>query len=95
MFSVSKCLYVSRMLKNIYNQISPFAEFSKVIPMCQSGFRKHFSTSTTLLDILNDIRVNEEHNQATCMAMLNFNKAFDALNHELLLAKLKYFGYIR
>ena len=78
--------------KHIYNQIYQFTELNN-IPSSQSGFRKHLGTSTALTNILNDIRINEDQNQSTCMALLDFNKAFDTVNHKLLLAKLRFFGF--
>lgn len=78
--------------KHIFNQISNFVDVHGVIPDCQSGFRKNFSTSTSLVGILNDIRVNEENDRATCVALLDFSRAFDTINHSMLLAKLNYIG---
>lgn len=62
------------------------------MPECQSGFRKKFSTTTCLVKLVNDIRVNMEDKKITCLALLDFSKAFDTINYDMLLAKLHYFG---
>ncbi|KAF4522082.1 hypothetical protein B566_EDAN004067, partial [Ephemera danica] len=54
----------------------------------QSGFRAKHSTSTALLKILEDIRKAQDTNMVTVLILLDFSKAFDTVNHEILLAKL-------
>ena len=78
--------------KHVFNQLTYFTDNNKIIPECQSGFRKDYSTCTSLVNILNDIRSNEENKDFTCLALLDFSKAFDTLNHDMLLAKLHYYG---
>lgn len=79
--------------KFIFHQISSFSENFKIIPSCQSGFRKQFSTSSCLVRVLNDIRHNEEVRSSTCLTMLDFSKAFDTLDHKMMLAKLHYYNF--
>ena len=79
--------------KHLHNQIVSFVDSNKLIPECQSGFRKNYSTTTCLLKLVNDIRTNQENKNMTCLSLLDFSKAFDTLDHSLLLAKLQYFGF--
>ena len=79
--------------RHIYCQIFDFVNNLKIIPDCQSGFRPNFSTSTSLVKLLNDIRYFEDNKNVTCLALLDFSKAFDTLDHRMLLAKLHYFGF--
>ena len=78
--------------KHVYQQICSFVNTANIIPDCQSGFRKNFSTTTSLVNLLNEVRCNEEKKERTCLGLLDFSKAFDTLNHEMLLAKLHFFG---
>lgn len=60
----------------------------------QSGFRSGYSTSSALLQVTNDIRINMGKNVATVLLLLDFSKAFDSVSHLLLLRKLEtYFGF--
>jgi hypothetical protein len=43
----------------------------------QSGFRRHHSTTTAILKVTEDIRLNFEDEQATVLVMLDFTQAFD------------------
>lgn len=78
--------------RHICNQVITYTDLMKIIPDCQSGFRKNFSTTTCLVKLINDIRLSQEMKETTCLSLLDFSKAFDTLNHNLLLAKLHYFG---
>jgi hypothetical protein len=55
----------------------------------QSGFKAHHSTGTALLKITEDIRAALDKQQITILALLDFSKAFDTVDHDILIAKLK------
>uniref|UniRef100_W8B6W6 Putative RNA-directed DNA polymerase from transposon X-element n=3 Tax=Ceratitis capitata TaxID=7213 RepID=W8B6W6_CERCA len=75
-------------------QINEFVSKHNLISPFQSGFRKNHSCSTAVLKISDDIRSNMDENKFTLLCLLDFSKAFDMVNHELLSCKLKaYFGF--
>ncbi|KAH1015908.1 hypothetical protein HUJ04_007219 [Dendroctonus ponderosae] len=85
---------VSKILeKHIYNQILLFMESKNIVPATQSGFRKNFSTSTCLVNLVNDVRFNQDKKEITGLCLLDFAGAFDTLCHGVLLSKLHYFGF--
>lgn len=55
----------------------------------QSGFRGHFSTDTCLLHLFDFIKDKMAKDLYTGMIMLDLQKAFDTVDHELLCKKLK------
>lgn len=59
----------------------------------QSAYRKYHSTTTALLKITDDILESMEDLEVTIMVFLDFSKAFDTVNHRLLLEKLKILGF--
>lgn len=54
----------------------------------QSGFRPNFSTTTALLNIIDDIRRNIDSNRSSILVLLDFSKAFDSLDFDILQNKL-------
>ena len=59
---------------------------------CQSGFRPNHSTSTTLLDVQDYILKNMDSGYATCVLFIDIKKAFDTVNHDILIRKLDQYG---
>jgi hypothetical protein len=57
----------------------------------QSGFKRHHSTTTVVLKVTEDIRLNLEHGQATILVMLDFTQAFDMIAHDLMACKMRAF----
>lgn len=56
----------------------------------QSGFRKNHSTTTTILDVTESIRVSMDSKQPSILVLLDFSKAFDCIDHSILQNKLKH-----
>lgn len=85
---------ISKILEKIVaNQINKFLTTKKILPPSQSGFRAHHSTTTALLHVTDEIFKASDSNLNTCLILLDFTKAFDTLNHDILCSKLGYFGF--
>lgn len=74
-------------------QISEFVQKNDIIPASQSGFRANHSTTTALWNISDDILKNIDEKKVSCLILLDYSKAFDTVDHLLLVKKLKYFGF--
>lgn len=79
--------------KVIFKQLYTFVTSHNILPPSQSGFRKGFSTNTSLTNILDNIIRNTDNGLNTALISLDFSKAFDTINHALLCAKLKFLGF--
>ena len=58
----------------------------------QFGFRNFHSTNHALISITEEIKQTLDKNQFSCGVFLDFQKAFDTVNHEILLKKLDHYG---
>ena len=58
----------------------------------QFGFRKKHSTNHAILSILEDIKDNLDINNFVCGVFIDLEKAFDTVNHEILIKKLEFYG---
>ena len=65
---------------------------NKAIHKHQFGFQKGKSTEHAILDIYASILKALEKKEKACCIFLDFAKAFDTVNHEILLTKLEYYG---
>ena len=58
----------------------------------QFGFQKGKSTEHAILDLHTKIIKSIEKHEKACSIFLDFAKAFDTVNHDILLSKLEYYG---
>lgn len=73
-------------------QLKKFVNDNNILPAIQSGFRSGHSCSTALLKVSDDILTARDKGMGTILVLLDYSKAFDRVNHQLLLAILKYLG---
>lgn len=76
----------------IYNQLISFLEKHHILFQYQFGFRKGYSTEQAILEITDSLKLGIDNKLITCGIFLDFSKAFDTVNHEILLAKLYKYG---
>ena len=65
---------------------------NNLIPSSQHRFLPKRSTTTNLLECLNDWTQNHDNGQPTDIIYLDYEKAFYKVPHSLLIAKLEHFG---
>ena len=78
--------------KIMYSRIIKFLENSKCIYSLQFGFRQQHSTNHALINISENIRNALDSGQFACGIFVDLQKAFDTVDHEILLNKLNHYG---
>ena len=76
----------------MYNRLIKFIEKRNLIYDKQFGFRSHHSTEHAILSIIDKIQEAIEGGKFSCGIFLDFKKAFDTVNHEILITKLEHYG---
>ena len=92
---VSILSIVSKILeKSIYCQLKEFLQINHMLYEFQSGFRSKFSTDTCLIHLLDQITAWDNNSKGlfTGMIMLDLQKAFDTVDHEMLCSELDIMG---
>ena len=78
--------------KLIYNRLISFFETYKIINTNQHGFRSGHSTELATCKFYEDVLINLNNNHASCAVIIDLSKAFDSVNHQILLHKLYRYG---
>ncbi len=86
---------VSKILeRTIHNQLYTHITDNNLLSSAQFGFRKNHSTSTCILSLIDRIYKNMDANKLTGVVFLDLKKAFDTVDHNILLKKLKTFNIV-
>ena len=81
---------VSKILEKIVaNQLTEYLETNNLLSETQHGFRPKLSTETALLKISDRIYNNIDNKRISLLLLLDLSKAFDSVNHDILLNKCK------
>ena len=76
----------------LYKQFINYIENHDILFQFQFGFRKGHSTAQAVSEIADSLRNAIDSNLYTCGIFIDFSKAFDAVNHQILLKKLESYG---
>nr|CAI5821884.1 unnamed protein product [Callosobruchus analis] len=84
----------SKILEHILNkQIKSYVYRNCILPDHQSGFRSSHSCTTALLKVTDDILEAVDTGESSVLVMLDYSKAFDCLNPNILISMLHYYGF--
>ena len=78
--------------KLVYSRLYKFLNDNKCFYDFQFGFRAKHSVNHALIDITEKIRNALDNHKFACGVFVDFQKAFDTVNHKILIDKLKYYG---
>ena len=86
---VSILSVLSKVLERaVHGQLGAYLEKNSILYKNQSGFRGHYSTDTCLIGLSDFIKGEIGKGNLVGMVLIDLQKAFDTVNHEILLSKM-------
>ena len=75
-----------------HHRLYSYLEELKILYPLQSGSREKCSTNHALISITESIRHSIDNNEFGCGIFMDLKKAFDTVNHAILLTRLNHYG---
>lgn len=90
---ISLLSVINKLLEKIvYNRVYKFFDTFNILYQYQFGFRAHHSTSLALIDVVDYCYNNLSRQNDVVGIYIDLTKAFDTVDHEILLQKLSHYG---
>ena len=80
------------MEKIVHNRINTYLNNNDILNKYQNGFRAEHSTQDTVAKFTDYIAININNSKCTLATFIDFRKAFDTVNHKILLKKINSLG---
>ncbi len=78
--------------KLVYSRLYSFFNLHQCIFELQFGFRANHSTNHALFSLTEEIRKALDNSNFACGIFIDLQKAFDTVDHQILLSKLEHYG---
>ncbi len=90
---ISKLSNFSKIFEKLMcKRLKYFFDKNQILYDKQYGFRDQHSTQYAIADIVNNIQNNMEKRLFSCGIFLDLKKAFDTVDHSILIGKLEHYG---
>lgn len=78
--------------KTVNKRLIEFLDLHNILYKHQYGFRKKYSTKLSVINLVNSLLRSVDEGKPTLGIFIDFQKAFDTINHQILLNKLDFYG---
>ena len=77
----------------MFNRCMDYIDKNSILNEKQFGFRTNHSTYMAIIELVDKVVSAVERNESTLGIFLDISKAFDTIDHDILLYKLEYCGF--